>query len=219
MSARSEPARWAWRRGRWRRTARPFRTPGSPQGPPTPGGWPLAGTSAAGFARPCWRVLVRRRQGLLLCVRLRLKGREIVSHSLRVLQRPLNGQRVAVGFAPAPKRLVADDDRLFQLVPRGLGLRPVLLERLIEPENLGRKGLELGLLAGEEGKADADQRSQNQRQEQADQPRHLTDHAARVGRLVVFGEPLLRHEAGVAASEDQDENNDADDGDSHSSRL
>ena len=105
--------------------------------------------------------------------------------ALRVGQGDRDRQRVGVEVSAAPKRLVSLDDSRLDLVPQGLGLRPILRERLIEPQDLGGKPLQFGLLGRVIRETDADQRSQNQRQEQSQQPRHLPDHALRLAGLVL----------------------------------
>ena len=143
-------------------------------------------------------VLVRRRQSLFLRVRLWLERREKVAHGLRVGQRRRDGEQIGVGLSASPECLIALDDSRLELVTRRLGLRPILSERLIEPKNLGGKALQFGLLGRVIGETDADQRSQNQRQEKGEQPRHLTDDAARLVRLVLIRQPLLHLQPGIA---------------------
>ena len=102
------------------------------------------------------------------------------------------------------------DDSLLELVAQGLSLRPVLLERQIEPEDLGGEGLQIGLLGRIVSKTDANQRSQNQRQQQADQPRHLTDDALRLSRLVRLRQSRLEEQSRVSGGHEHNENDDAD---------
>ena len=52
-------------------------------------------------------VLVRRRQSLLLRVRLRLERREKVAHGLRVGQRHRDGEQIGVGLSASPECRIA----------------------------------------------------------------------------------------------------------------
>ncbi len=122
-------------------------------------------------------VQVRRRQRRFLDVGLRFQRRKIVGDRLRVGERRANRQGGRVGAPSAPERFVAFDDSLLDLVPQGLGFRSVLPERLIEPQDLGGEGLQIGLLGRIVSETDADQRSQNQRKKKADQARYLTNDA------------------------------------------
>ena len=121
-----------------------------------------------------------------------------------------DGQRLGVDVPAAPECLIAFDNSRLELVPQGLSLRPVLLERLIEPEDLGGEGLQIGLLGRIVSETDADQRSQNQRQQQADQPRHLTDDALQLSRLVRLRQSRLEEQSGISGGHEHNENDDAD---------
>jgi hypothetical protein len=85
-----------------------------------------------------------------------------------------------------------------------------LRERLIEPQNLGGEVLQIGSLGRVISVTDANERAQNQREQQGEQSRHLTDDALRLARLVRGREPCLRVQPSVTGSHEQNENNDAD---------
>jgi len=85
-----------------------------------------------------------------------------------------------------------------------------LSERLIEPQDLGGEILQIRPLGREIGPADANERSQDQREKKADQPRDLADHGFRLARLVLIDELCLQSEAGIAGDHEQDENQCAD---------
>jgi hypothetical protein len=81
-----------------------------------------------------------------------------------------------------------------------------LPERLIQPQDLGGEIFQVRPLRREIAPAHADEGSEDQREEKADQPRNLAHHGFRVACLVLIHEPRLQSQPGVAGDHEQDEN-------------
>ena len=160
-------------------------------------------------------VLVGGGQGRLLRLRFGLKRCEIVAEGLPIGERRADRQDRGIDRPAAPDRLIGFLNSLFELVAHRLGLGPKLPERLIQPQDLGGKILEIRPLSREVPPAHANEGSKDQSKEQADQPRNLADHGFRVAALVLIDELRLQSEAGIAGDHEQDENQHADKENAH----